>query len=153
MTLHKASEESIEELLADYPVIVECPVIWGDMDAYEHVNNTVYFRYFETARIAFFDQVGFKEVKDETGIGPILATTQCRFRIPLTYPDTVSIGARVVDVKEDRFTMLYRVVSHNHKKVAAEGDGLLIAYDYKALTKAKLPAVIHERIDKIGCET
>ena len=119
----------METLLAEYPVIVESPVIWGDMDAYEHVNNTVYFRYFESARIAFFDQLKFKEVKDETGIGPILASTQCRFRIPLTYPDTVSIGARVTDVEGDRFTMHYRVVSHQHKKIAAEGEGLLIAYD------------------------
>jgi len=142
----------MEELLADYPIIVESPVIWGDMDAYEHVNNTVYFRYFETARIAFFDQLRFKEVKDETGIGPILASTQCRFRIPLTYPDTVSIGARVTDVQGDRFTMLYRVVSHKHKKVAAEGDGLLIAYDYRALKKASLPEVIHRRILELGCD-
>lgn len=142
----------MEELLADYPVIVESPVIWGDMDAYEHVNNTVYFKYFETARIAFFEQVGFKDVKDETGIGPILASTQCQFRIPLTYPDTVSIGARVTEVKDDRFTMLYRVVSHNYKKVAAEGEGLLIAYDYRALKKAVLPKVIHQRIHEIGCD-
>ncbi len=142
----------MENLLAEYPVIVESPVIWGDMDAYEHVNNTVYFRYFESARIAFFDQLKFKEVKDETGIGPILASTQCRFRIPLTYPDTVSIGARVSDVQGDRFTMHYRVVSHQHKKVAAEGEGLLIAYDYKALTKAALPEIIYQRIQKLGSD-
>ena len=140
----------MENLLAEYPVIVESPVIWGDMDAYEHVNNTVYFRYFESARIAFFDQLKFKEVKDETGVGPILASTQCRFRIPLTYPDTVSIGARVTDVQNDRFTMHYRVVSHQHKKIAAEGEGLLIAYDYKALTKAALPEIIFQRIQALG---
>lgn len=142
----------MENLLAEYPVIVESPVIWGDMDAYEHVNNTVYFRYFESARIAFFDQLKFKEVKDETGIGPILASTQCRFRIPLTYPDTVSIGARVTDVQGDRFTMHYRVVSHQHRKIAAEGEGLLIAYDYKALTKAALPEIIFQRIKKLGSD-
>mgnify|MGYP000443670157 FL=1 len=142
----------MENLLAEYPVIVESPVIWGDMDAYEHVNNTVYFRYFESARIAFFDQLKFKEVKDETGIGPILASTQCRFRIPLTYPDTVSIGARVTDVEGDRFTMHYRVVSHQHKKIAAEGEGLLIAYDYKALTKAALPEIIYQRIQQLGSD-
>ena len=142
----------MEKLLAEYPVIVESPVIWGDMDAYEHVNNTVYFRYFESARIAFFDQLKFKEVKDETGIGPILASTQCRFRIPLTYPDTVSIGARVTDVQGDRFTMHYRVVSHQHKKIAAEGEGLLIAYDYNALTKAALPEIIYQRIQKLGSD-
>ena len=42
----------IADLLADFPVTVEIPVAWGDMDAMGHVNNVVYFRYFETARIA-----------------------------------------------------------------------------------------------------
>ena len=136
----------MEELLVDYPIVVDVPVVWGDMDAFQHVNNTVYFRYFETARIAFFDKLGFNEVKAETGVGPILASTQCRFRIPLTYPDTVSVGAKVLNVEEDRFTMHYLIVSHRHKEVAAEGDGLLVAFDYKTLNKAKLPEIIHERI-------
>ena len=38
--------------VADYPVVIEIPVAWGEMDAYGHVNNIVYFRYFESARIA-----------------------------------------------------------------------------------------------------
>ena len=40
--------------VADYPVVIETPVAWGEMDAYGHVNNIVYFRYFESARIAYF---------------------------------------------------------------------------------------------------
>ncbi|OUS26466.1 thioesterase [Gammaproteobacteria bacterium 45_16_T64] len=140
----------MEELLAEFPVVVENPVIWGDMDAYQHVNNTVYFRYFETARIAYFDKLNFKEVKDETGVGPILASTECRFRIPLTHPDTVSIGVRVTDVKEDRFTMIYRVVSHQHQKVAAEGEGLIIAYDYNGLKKTSLPETITQAIKALS---
>jgi len=136
----------MNELLTDFPIIVETPVIWGDMDTYGHINNTVYFRYFETARMAFFEELGFSEMKIETGIGPILASTQCRFRLPLTYPDTVSIGARITDIKEDRFSMLYRIVSHEHGKVAAEGEALIVTYDYNAKEKAKLPATIQDKI-------
>ena len=44
-----------DELLGDFPVCVREPVIWGDMDAFGHVNNIVYLRYFESARIAYFD--------------------------------------------------------------------------------------------------
>ncbi|PCJ36395.1 MAG: thioesterase [Moraxellaceae bacterium] len=139
----------MEDLLVEYPVVVECPVIWGDMDAFQHLNNTVYFKYFESARMAFFDKIGFENEKGEIGIGPILASTQCRFRIPLKYPDTVSIGARIVDMEGDRFTMLYRVVSHKHRKVAAEGDGLIIAYDYNASEKSQLPNVICQRINEL----
>ena len=44
-----------DNLLEDYPVVLEIPVAWGDMDALNHVNNTVYLRYFESSRIAYFE--------------------------------------------------------------------------------------------------
>src|SRR5262249_44770182 len=46
-------------LLAALPVIVELPVVWGEMDAYRHVNNAVYFRYFESARLEYFRRLGW----------------------------------------------------------------------------------------------
>ncbi|HEX6622399.1 MAG TPA: acyl-CoA thioesterase, partial [Pyrinomonadaceae bacterium] len=104
----------MRELLEAYPVVIETPVAWGEMDSFQHVNNIVYFRYFESARMAYFERVGFWAYMDETGVGPILASTRCKFILPLTYPDTVSIGARVSEIEDDRFTMSYAVVSHNH---------------------------------------
>ena len=134
------------ELLEAYPVVIETPVAWGEMDSLRHVNNIVYFRYFESARMAYFDRVGFWAYMDETGVGPILASTRCKFILPLTYPDTVSIGARVSEVEDDRFVMSYAVVSHNHARLAAVGDGLIVSYDYRALTKSPLPEEIKRRI-------
>jgi acyl-CoA thioester hydrolase len=136
----------MRELLEAYPVVIETPVAWGEMDSLRHVNNIVYFRYFESARMAYFDRVGFRACTDETGVGPILASTRCKFILPLTYPDTVSIGARVSEIEDDRFLMSYAVVSHNHARLAAEGDGLIVSYDYRALTKAPLPEEIERRI-------
>ena len=72
-----------------------------------HVNNIVYFRYFESARLAYFERVGFLDEMKRSGVGPILATTQCRFRKPLTYPDRIRVGATVKNLREDHFTMLY----------------------------------------------
>jgi len=126
--------------------VIETPVAWGEMDSLRHVNNIVYFRYFESARMAYFERVGFWTYMDETGVGPILASAGCRFRIPLAYPDTVSVGARVSGVEADRFVMQYVVVSHRHGKAAAEGEGLIVAYDYRASRKAALPDEIRERI-------
>src|SRR2546421_4849539 len=99
-------------LLKDFPVVVENPVVWGEMDAYRHVNNVVYFRYFENARLEYFRRLGWFEYEQSTGVGPILASTDARFRRPLTYPDTVSITARVGGFGEDRFTLDHRVISH-----------------------------------------
>ena len=79
--------------------------------------------------------------------------TNCRFRLPLTYPDTVSVGARVTDIGTDRFEMGYLVASHNAGKVAAEGTGLIVWFDYKTKTKAELPQELVERLQKIEGKT
>lgn len=139
----------MENLLAAYPVVIEATVAWGEMDAFAHVNNAVYFRWFESARIAYFDRIGFRDSMQGSGVGPILASTRCRFRLPLEYPDTVSIGTRVSDVGEDRFTMLYAVVSQRHGKLAAEGEGLLVSYDYRAGRKAPIPDLVRRAIEEL----
>lgn len=139
------SETPMLEGLQDYRLVVTHPVVWGDMDAARHVNNTVYFRYFENARIAYFERIGFGLELTEA-VGPILAHTQCRFRLPLTYPDTVSVGTGVVGLGEDRFVMRFTVVSHRHGKVAAHGDGLIVSYDYRNQCKAPLPAAVRDAI-------
>jgi len=128
--------------LAGFPVVAAMPVHWGEMDAYGHVNNTVFFRYFETARIAYLDRCGFLESYDRDRVGAILHSTDCRFRLPLFYPDEVLVGARTVDVAEDRFTMGYRIVSRTQDAVAADGSGIIVAYDYRAGCKVPLPPAV-----------
>ena len=134
---------------APWPVVLEVPVAWGEMDAFGHVNNTVYFRWFESARMSYFERLGWPELQRETGIGPILHSAQARFRAPLVWPDTVLVRTRVSDVGVDRFTMLYEVQSRNLGRVAAEGSGLIVAFDYRRLEKAALPEVIRERIGEL----
>ena len=136
----------MQDLHKAYPVVIETPVAWGEMDSLLHVNNIVYFRYFESTRMAYFDRLRFWEYMAETGIGPILASTQCKFRIPLTYPDTISAGARIAKVEKDRFLMEYIIYSHRHQGVAAEGEGLIVSYNYREKKKATLPEEIRARI-------
>lgn len=63
---------------------------WGDMDAMMHVNNTVYFRYMEQARISWIDSWGTGNTAD-CAEGPVIATAACRFRKPLKYPGDVEV--------------------------------------------------------------
>lgn len=131
--------EPAHRLLDGFPVSVRIPVQWGDMDAYGHVNNTVFFRWFESARIKYLEWCGLTETREVDGIGAILHSTSCRFRLPLHHPDSVEVGARVTSVETDRFTMEYRVVSLAHDAVAAEGAGVIVAYDYRESRKAEIP--------------
>ena len=139
-------EEELKDLMAHCPVVVVIPVAWGEMDAFQHVNNIVYFRYFETARIAYFQRLDLMGLMEQTGIGPILGSVQCQFKIPLTYPDTVSVGTRISKIGADRFTMEYVVVSHKHQKIAAQGEGVIVSFNYHENRKTPLPDVWRERI-------
>jgi acyl-CoA thioester hydrolase len=144
-----------EKLFQTYPVIVTQAVIWGEMDSYEHVNNVVYFRYFENGRLEYVRRIGWFEVETKTGIGPILASTQARFRRPLTYPDTIHIGTRLLELKDDRFTVEHEIVSEALNDIATQGQGLIVSYHYASNKKMPLPAELIERIraleKTVGC--
>ncbi len=143
------SADAIAELTADYPVRIDIPVAWGDMDAFQHVNNTVYFRWMESGRIAYFNRMAVPGFRDMSGVGPILGSTQCRYRIPLTFPDTVTVASRIVSVEEDRMTMEQIVVSHQHAAVAAIGSGVIVTFDYVAGRKAPMPELVRTRVAEI----
>ncbi|HYN13116.1 MAG TPA: acyl-CoA thioesterase [Burkholderiales bacterium] len=67
------------------------PIRWGDMDAMGHVNNTVYFRYMEQARIGWFDAlVPQGQAWKSTGI--VIVNAACNFRKPINYPGTVEVS-------------------------------------------------------------
>ena len=136
----------MSENLAQFPVIIKIPILWGYMDAYQHVNNVIFFRFFESVRIAYFDRIGFTTLKNTIGIGPILASTECKYKIPLKYPDKVSIRAKITDLEEDRFTMKYILISHQLNKLAAEAKAIVVSYDYKNDQKVPIPQEIRNKI-------
>lgn len=115
-------------------------VAWGDMDAFGHVNNARYFTYFEIARILWFQAKGVMMDGLRVGdVGPILASTSCRFKAPVTFPDTLEIAIEVIDVGEDRFSHRYTVRSEALGRVAATGEALVVSYDYAKGAKAPVP--------------
>jgi acyl-CoA thioester hydrolase len=139
----------MQELLKAYPVIVVQAVVWGEMDAYGHVNNAVYFRYFENARLAYFLALGWDVAQLPRGIGPILASTQARFRHALTFPDTIAIGARVVEVHADRFVLRHAIASEKLGKITTEGESVVVTFDYSLGQKVMVPEEIRRKVFEI----
>lgn len=134
-------------MLKGYPVVVDVVVRWGDMDALGHVNNIVYLQYFETARIDYLVHLGM----DPPGpawreFGLIIAASNCRFIAPVTFPDTLSVGARVSAIGEDRLIMEHIAVSQKLDKVAAEGDAVVVSYDYSVSRRTPFPQDIREAV-------
>ncbi len=141
-----------DKLLKDYPVVIRFPLHWGEMDAYQHVNNVAYFRYFETARIAYFAKMGISGPVIGK-VGPILASVSARYLAPLLFPDELHVGTRVVDVQKDRFTMQHAVVSEQQGRLVTTGEGLIVAYDYAKMGKAAMPETWLQKIGEIQAGT
>jgi acyl-CoA thioester hydrolase len=138
--------------LEAFPVVIQIPVQWGELDAYGHVNNAVFFRYFESVRMVYLDRCKFIESYDVNKIGAILRSTECRFCHPLYHPDDVLVGTRVTLVDEDRFTMAYLAVSARTGKTVAEASAVIVSFDYERLKKVPLPAAVRDGIDALEAD-
>ena len=133
------------ESLAQYPVIFEQRVAWGDMDAFGHVNNAVYYRYIESARLAYLDRLNIL-------VGPLLtvvATNQCRYLKPVVYPDQLKIGVRIEDIGTTSFRMSYLLWSESQQAYVATGDAVIVCVDNQLMQKTAIPENIKQRIKEI----
>ncbi|KAJ3143159.1 hypothetical protein HK100_006454 [Physocladia obscura] len=151
-----ALSSEVANLLTAYPSLTTIPIQWGDMDAYRHLNNVYYMRIFETGRLAYFINIWGKHVGEKravdflsgTGIGIVVADTLMKYKFPVTFPDTITVGIKLDlnKVYTDRFDLIGRLVSHKHGIVVAEGRTTLVCYDHQAKKKADIPLDFLEAI-------
>jgi len=138
------------DALAGFPVVVRISVLWSDLDAYGHVNNAVFFRYFEQARMAYLQRCGFIASYERDRIGAILHSASCRFRAPVFHPDTVAVGTKVTEIGDERFTMSYVATSEAQSTVVAEGTSIVVSFDYRRNVKAPLPIPVRNAIEALA---
>ena len=135
--------------LEQFPVVISLPVQWGDQDAFGHVNNTVYFRWFESARIEYLERAGLNCLSPDSDIGPILASINCNYRRQVKFPDTVYIGTRVTRIGRSSMTIAHGLFSQAHGVIAAEGDSAIVIFDYENQRAVRMPDDIRTAIEKL----
>ncbi len=128
----------LDKFIAQHPANTEISVAWGEMDALQHINNVVYFRYFETARIDFFNQINLLADLQTNKIGPVLSDNHARYKRPVTFPDTLLVGVKVSDIQADRFMMHYTVFSKAQQAVTTLGHSQVVMFNFKTGKKAEL---------------
>jgi acyl-CoA thioester hydrolase len=128
--------------LSIYPVIHEQTVAWGDMDAFGHVNNVQYYRYIESARIAYLMVLNIFE----NDILTVVASNQCKYLRPVFYPDVLYIGARIEELRNSAFRMHYMLWSQAQNQVVATGEAVLVCVDKQTSHKVNIPELIRNRI-------
>lgn len=135
--------------LASHPHSIALPVQWGDQDAFGHVNNVVYFRWMESARIEYFRWAGLGDMMSSQGAGPILASIKCDFRRQLTYPDSLIVSASIASIGRTSMKMSHLVYSAAQQAVAAEGDSVIVMFDYRAQRPILVADDIRAKIDAL----
>jgi acyl-CoA thioester hydrolase len=120
--------------LSDCKTVHTQKIVWGDMDSMNHVNNTKYFYYCETARIEFikllFPNFGI-HASSQMKTGLALAETSCRFKVPVTYPDTLLIGTTVSAIDENQFWVKHLMYSDKLGLIAAEAKARMVHFDFE----------------------
>lgn len=139
----------IDALLDGFPVVVVFPVQWGEQDAFGHVNHVVYFRWYESSRIAYAQRVGLMDMHRSRRVGPILASVSNDYRRQLTFPDTVHVGVRASRVGRASIAMEHRIVSRSQLALAAEGTSTLVVFDYQANKPHPVPDVVRQAIEDL----
>ena len=133
---------------APWTVGLTVQVAWAEMDAFGHVNNTVYLRWFESARIGYFEKLGLatSSVGSRSEAWPILAHSAIDYRSPVVYPDTIEVSARVTKLGNTSFSMLYRAQSRAQNKLVAEGEAVIVMIDPKTGAKCPLSDELRSRV-------
>lgn len=121
----------MDELLGRFPVALTFPVAWGDMDANLHVNNVVYARWIESARVAYFERIGLPVPPGKDGVGPIVARLCVNYLRPLAYPDTIQVSATVRAIGRTSVTLEYRIRSAAQDADVATGEDVIVLFDYR----------------------
>lgn len=128
-----------------FAVSIKVSVAWGEQDAFGHVNNTVYFRYFESARMHYLQRIGVLRSYVEHGIGVILASTTCDFRRPVQWPQRLTVRTGCTAIGRTSFTMAYEITDEQGA-VVASGTSVQVMYDYRCAAKTSVPMAVREAI-------
>jgi acyl-CoA thioester hydrolase len=125
------------------------PIRWGDLDAMGHVNNTVFFRYIEQARISWFDSLGLHS--RAIGEGPSLISTSCTFLKQLVYPGNVEIRTYSGEVGRSSVSTYIEIrPSYDPEVVYAEGAAKIVWVDYTRGKSAPLPEELRSAAEHRG---
>jgi acyl-CoA thioester hydrolase len=129
----------------DFPVLRRITTRWADNDVYGHVNNVVYYAYFDTAVNGWLIEATGVDIRQLSAIG-IVAETSCRFIAPLSFPDQVTAGVGLERL--GRSSVIYRIglFRDDDESPAALGRFVHVYVDAASRNPVEIPAVIRTAV-------
>jgi acyl-CoA thioester hydrolase len=124
--------------------VVQLDVRWGDMDALGHVNNAVYFRYMEQARIEFFEKHGI--ASDGKGHGMLLVHADCNFRRAIVYPARIELRLYCGEARRSSLPLFIEIVdARDANALYADGKSVVAWVDFAANQSQPMPDAVRAR--------
>ena len=138
---------------AAFPVLRNITTRWSDNDVYGHVNNVVYYSYFDTAVNLWLIEAGLlaltqEEPVDTRPIG-LVVETQCRYFASVAFPDTVSVGIRVAHIGTSSVRYELAVFRNDETLAIAQGHFVHVYVDRSSHRPTPLPASWRDRLETL----
>jgi acyl-CoA thioester hydrolase len=123
---------------ADYRAHRTIPTRWMDNDAYGHVNNVIYYSWFDTAVNGWLIEAGLLDIHAGNPIG-LVVETGCRYHRPVAFPETVEAGLRIVRLGNSSVRWEVGLFTAGHDTPAAEGHFVHVYVDRLTRRPSRLP--------------
>lgn len=135
----------IPHALKNFSVVFNQVVAWGELDALNHLNNAVYYRYMESARIEYLRKIGMFE----EGQILVVAKSSCTYLRPVFFPDVLQIGVRTQKLGNTSMVIECAFYSTEQQEVVAISDTIIVQLDE---TSNKLPWTDIQRQNLLAIE-
>ena len=130
----------------DFRHVTPVTVHWGDMDALGHVNNVIFFRYTESGRISYFNELAMHDPSIWGGEGPILASIGCTFLEQLRYPAELEVLTRTKRLGGKSMTIEAGLYVVGSDTPAATSEAVVVWFDYEQQATVRISDAMRERI-------
>jgi acyl-CoA thioester hydrolase len=126
---------------ADYRHFLAIPTRWMDNDVYGHVNNVVYYSYFDTVVNRYVIEAGALDIERSPVIG-LVVETSCRYAKPIAFPDLVTAGLRVARLGASSVRYEIGLFRGDEEEAAAEGHFVHVYVDRASRRPAPVPEAV-----------
>ena len=126
---------------ADYPHFTAISTRWSDNDAYRHVNNVVYYGFFDTAVNQMLIEAGALDIEGSPAVG-LVVETQCRYFAPVSFPDRVNVGLCVAHLGRSSIRYELAVFRNDEPQACAQGHFVHVYVDRASQRPVALPAPV-----------
>lgn len=133
---------------SSYPVFREISTRWSDNDVYGHVNNVVYYSWFDTAVNAYLIECGALDIHAGQTIGLVIET-QCNYFAPLAFPQTVEAGIRVAHLGSSSVRYEVGLFAQGQPQSAAAGHFVHVYVDRDTRRPVPLPPALRQALEAL----